>query len=109
MPQAPDFFARRRVPIVVLPSALVAFMPLARAVAVALAELGAPLFFVMAGLAAGAGRWAVAAVVAAWLVGLYVRKVDIESWALLIPGGLVGRTERAYGPAAARVGAAGLL
>ena len=109
MAQAPDFFARRRVPIVVLPSALVAFMPLARAVAVALAELGAPLFFVMAGLSAGAGRWAVAAVAAAWLVGLYVRKVDVESWALLIPGGLVGRTERAFGPAAARAGAACLL
>jgi len=97
------------VPIVVLPSALVAFVPLARAIAVALAELGAPLFFVMAGLTAGAARWAVPAVVAAWLVGLYVRKVDIESWALLIPGGLVGRTERAFGSAAARAGASVLL
>jgi hypothetical protein len=33
----------------------------------------------------------------ACLLGLFVRAIDIESWSLLIPGGLIGRTRQSFG------------
>jgi magnesium transporter len=109
MSQAHEPPIRRRIPVVVLPSALEAFVPLWRAAALALAEIGPPLFFVMGDLTARVDGWALPAVLVAWLIGVYVRQIDIESWALLVPGGLVGRADRAVGPAAARLAAAVLL
>ena len=45
-------------------------------------------------------------VLAATVLAALVRAIDIESWALLIPGGFVGRVRQAFGPRAARVAAA---
>src|SRR4029453_18147185 len=54
----------------------------------------------------GVTPWAVALAV---LIGAYIRAIDIESWALLIPGGPVGRAEAAFGPRAGRIAAAAVL
>ena len=45
-------------------------------------------------------------VLAAAVVGAFVRAIDIESWALLIPGGAVARVQQAFGPRAAKAAAA---
>ena len=43
---------------------------------------------------------------AAAVVGAFVRAIDIESWALLIPGGAVARVHQAFGARAAKAAAA---
>ena len=40
------------------------------------------------------------------IVGAFVRAIDIESWALLVPGGVVARVDQAFGPRAAKAAAA---
>ena len=52
--------------------------------------------------AGNAGPWIV---FAATLLGLAIRRLDLESWTLFIPGGLSGRVERAFGPRAATAAA----
>ena len=92
---------RRQIPIVVAASALLSFTSASRAAALALPELAFAAFFVGGVLkrtAGDAGPWIV---LAAALLGLAVRRLDLESWTLFIPGGLSGRVERAYGPRAA--------
>jgi hypothetical protein len=46
---------------------------------------------------------------AATVVAVFVRAIDIESWALLVPGGLLSRVRQGFGPRAARVAAAATL
>jgi magnesium transporter len=67
-----------------------------------LAQLGIGAFFV-AGVVAPFGPSAWSLALAATIVSIGLRAIDIESWALLIPGGLVGRARHALGPRAARV------
>jgi magnesium transporter len=66
-----------------------------------LAQLGIGAFFI-AGVVAPFGPSAWWLVLAATIVSLAVRAVDIESWALLIPGGLAARARHGFGPRAAR-------
>ena len=99
---------KREVPILLAASALVSFTSASRAAALALPELAFAAFFVGGVLretAGSAGPWFV---VAATLLGLAIRRLDLESWALFIPGGLSGRVERAFGARAA-TGASGVV
>src|SRR5438552_894132 len=92
---------RRDVPIVLAASALLSFTTASRAAALALPELAFAAFFaggVLKDTAGNAGPWIV---FVATVIGLAVRRLDLESWALFIPGGLTGRVERAFGPRAA--------
>ena len=45
-------------------------------------------------------------VLAATILAVFVRAIDVESWALLMPGGFVGRVTGAFGPRAAACAAA---
>ena len=80
-----------------------------RATARALAELGAPAFFI-AGVAwtplGSAMPWLVLAAV---VLGMMLRAADVEARALFVPGGLYGSVRETLGPLAARASAAGLL
>jgi magnesium transporter len=72
-----------------------------KAAAPPLAQLGIGAFFI-AGVAPTVGPSAWWVVLAATIVSIGLRAMDIESWALLMPGGLVGRARHAFGPRAAR-------
>jgi magnesium transporter len=75
----------------------------------AVAQLGVAAFFV-AGIARSAlGESAGWFVLAAAVLAALVRAVDVESWALLLPGGLVGRVTTAFGPRAAAAAKAATL
>ncbi|HEX9365265.1 MAG TPA: magnesium transporter [Vicinamibacterales bacterium] len=92
---------RRDVPIVLAASALLSFTSASRAAALALPELAFAAFFaggVLKDTAGNAGPWIV---FVATVIGLAVRRLDLESWTLFIPGGLTGRVDRAFGPRAA--------
>jgi magnesium transporter len=79
------------------------YQPVWKSSALAFAELGAAAFFVAGVVSIRLGAWAPWALAAAWLVGAYIRAIDIESWGLLIQGGLPGRVGLAFGPRARRV------
>ena len=81
-------------------------MSVSRAAALVIAQLGIAAFFI-AGVTRSAlgdsAGWFVLGV--AMLSGL-IRAIDIESWALLIPGGLISRVRHAFGPGVSRLAAA---
>ena len=109
MALAPLIDPRRRVRVVLSSTALLSFMSVRKAAALALAQLGVSAFFIAGicsdALGASAGWFVLAAVVLA----AFVRAIDVESWAVFIPGGLVGRVEHAFGRSAAGVAAATVL
>ena len=76
---------------------LLPFVSVWKAAAFALAELGCATFFVVGVVLATAGPAAPWFVLAACVLGIFARQVDIESWALFMPGGLAGRAEEAFG------------
>jgi magnesium transporter len=88
----------RRVPIVLATSALSSFTSASRAAALALPELGFAAFFIGGVLRATSGPIGPWLVVLAALLGLGVRRLDLEHWTLFISGGLTGRAERTFGP-----------
>jgi magnesium transporter len=100
--------SRRQISIV-LATRLVSFAPLSRAAALALADLGLAAFFVSGTAYAAIGSAAPWFVLAAVLLGIAGRSLDIESWALFIPRGLVGRVHEAFGARTASVASAALL
>ncbi|HWK10072.1 MAG TPA: hypothetical protein VNR64_08475, partial [Vicinamibacterales bacterium] len=91
----------RRIPVLFAASALRPYTSSSRAAALALPETLFAAFFVGGLLLDSAGPIGPWIVLAAALLGFVVRRIDIESWTLFIPGGLTGRVERAYGPRAA--------
>ncbi len=91
----------RRIPILFAASALRPYTSSSRAAALALPETLFAAFFVGGLLLDSAGAFGPWIVLAAALFGFVVRRIDIESWTLFIPGGLTGRVERAYGSRAA--------
>ena len=99
----------RQVRVVLSTTALLSFMSVRKATALALAELGVGAFFVAGAAQADLGAWGPWFVLGAALFGLLVRAADIESWALFIPGGAVGRAEQAFGPRVACMTAAAVL
>src|SRR6185436_18643126 len=67
---------------------------------------GAGLFFVAGVAAPVLGPSTFWAVLTTAVLGWFSRAIDIESWALLIPGGTSSRVHQAFGPRAGRVAAA---
>jgi len=91
---------RRRVPVVLSATALGSFVSAWKAAAVAVAEVGVGVFFVAGIVRVEVGAWAPWAVLPAALLAASLRAIDLEGWGLLMPGGLPGRAEAAYGPRA---------
>src|SRR5215470_1550364 len=100
---------RRQVRVVLSTTALLSFMSVSRATALALAELGIAAFFVVGVARSVIGDSAPWFVLVACALNVFVRAIDIESWAFFIPGGLIGRTERVFGPRVAKVATAAVL
>jgi magnesium transporter len=73
-----------------------------RAAAFPLAQFGAGAFFIAGVVTPTLGNAAGWFVLAATAVAALLRAIEIESWAFLIPGGLVGRVKYAFGGRAAR-------
>jgi magnesium transporter len=76
-------------------------MSVQKAAAPAIALLGISAFFVAGVTRSALGESAGWFVLAATMVSAFVRAIDIESWALLIPGGFASRVTSAFGPRAA--------
>jgi magnesium transporter len=79
----------------------VSFASASRAAALAIPDLGIGAFFIAGITIPVLGTGTTWLILAAVLIGLVCRAVDVESWALFIPGGIPGRVERAFGPRAA--------
>src|SRR5215510_643671 len=105
----PPLKPNRHVRVVLSRTTLLSFMSVSRATAVALAELGIATFFSVGVAWSFIGESAPWFILGACAVSALVRTIDIESWALFIPGGLIGRTERAFGPRIASFATAGVI
>jgi magnesium transporter len=90
-------------------TALLSFMSLSQATALVAAELGVAAFFVIGVARPVLGGPSALFVLAACVLSGFVRTIDIEHWALFVPGGVTGRAERAFGPRAANLAAAAVL
>src|SRR6266850_2424663 len=106
---APPLIPNRQVRVVLSTTALLSFMSVSRATALALAELGIAAFFVIGVARSGIGESAPWFVLVACALSAFVRAIDIESWAFFVPGGLIGRTERVFGPRVANIATAAVL
>jgi magnesium transporter len=103
----PAFSPSARIRVVLASGTLVSYVSVWRATARALVELGAAAFFI-AGIAwASVGPAAPWFVLAAVLLSVALRSIDIEARALFVPGGLYGsvRDTLGRGPAKAAVSA----
>jgi magnesium transporter len=101
--------ASHPVRVVLSTPAVMSFVSVWKAAALAIAQLGVGAFFVAGVTRSALGPTAAWWVLAACLLSAFVRAIDMESWALLIPGGTIGRVERAFGPRASRFAAAATL
>jgi magnesium transporter len=106
MPLTPRLRTPRPVRVVLSTPAVLSFVSVWKAGALAIAQLGAGLFFVAGVAAPVLGPSTLWAVLATATLGWFARAIDIESWALLIPGGTSSRVHEAFGPRAGRVAAA---
>src|SRR5262249_47288060 len=88
---------------------LLSFMSVSKAAALALAELGIAAFFVVGIARPFLGDASLLFVLAACILGVFVRAIEIESWSFFIPGGLIGRSERAFGTSGANIATAAVL
>jgi len=95
--------------VVLSTTALLSFMSVSNATAIALAELGVGVFFLVGVARSVIGESAPWFVLAACALSAMVRAIDIESWAYFIPGGLIGRTERVFGRRVANIATAAIL
>ena len=91
---------KRRDPIrvVLTAAALRPFLSVRKAAALSIAQLGVAAFFIAGTARAALSDSAPWFVLAAMILAAFVRAIDIESWALLVPGGLVSRAGRAFAP-----------
>jgi magnesium transporter len=101
--------SQKRVPVVLSTTSLLSFISVRKAAALCIAELGMAAFFVVGVARAGIGESAPWFVLGACVLGALTRAIDIESWAFFIPGGLAGRSEKAFGPRTARFARAASL
>ena len=88
---------RHPIRVVLSSTALLPFMSVRKAAALAIAQLGIGAFFIAGVTGTALGESAAWFVLAATLLAAFVRAVDVESWALLIPGGFVARVTQAFG------------
>src|SRR5512144_638565 len=100
MPLKPLNHMPRRVRVVLSTPPLLRFASTWTATGLTLGQLGIAGFFISGVAASTIGEAGVWCALAAWVLSAYVRAIDIESWALLISGGLVGRVQQAFGPRA---------
>ena len=91
---------------VILSATVLPFISVRKAAALAVAQLGIAAFFVAGPARSALGDSAAWFVLAAAATAALVRAIDIESWALFIPGGVVGRVKLAFGASAAKAAAA---
>jgi magnesium transporter len=98
----------QRVRVVLSATALLSFVSVWKAAALAIAELGVAAFFV-AGVSEPLGPLAPWLTVGMCAVAAFVRAIDIESWGLFVPGGLIGRARLAFGATGGRIAAATTL
>jgi magnesium transporter len=92
--------------VVLSSAALLPFMSVRKAAALTIAQLGVAAFFVAGIAPSSIGTSAGWFVLAAAMLATFARAIDIESWALLLPGGFVGRARQAFGARAAHAAAA---
>src|SRR5436190_8758297 len=109
MAAVPPFKSRRNIRVVLSTTTLLSFMSVSKAAALALAELGIAAFFVIGVARSFVGEAAAWLVLAACIVSLFVRAIEIESWSFFIPGGLIGRTNLAFGPRLGKIATATVL
>src|SRR5262249_5404448 len=107
--EAPPIRTKRQVRVVLSSTALLSFMSVSKATALALAELGIAAFFVIGVARSFIGELAPWFVLVACALSAFVRAIDIESWGFFIPGGLIGRTQRVFGPRTANIATAAVL
>src|SRR4051794_13113449 len=93
----PPYQPNRRVRVVLSSMGLMPFVSVWKAAALAIAELGCGAFFIVGVVHGSLGNFAPWFVLAACLLGVFVRAGDVESWSTFIGGGLVGRAEQAFG------------
>jgi magnesium transporter len=100
---------RSRIPVVLVSTTFLKFASAWRAAALAIPDVGIAVFFIAGVATAGSGGAAPWFVLAAVLLGLACRTLDVEGWGSFIPGGLVARAGLAFGPRAAAAAAAAQL
>jgi magnesium transporter len=100
---------RRPIRVVLSSTALLPFMSVRKAAALAIAQLGVAAFFISGVARSALGDSAAWFVLAATVIAAFARAIDIESWSLLIPGGFVGRVTSAFGARTAGVARAAAL
>src|SRR3954471_12231438 len=100
---------RHPIRVVLLSTALQPFMSVRKAAALTIAQLGVAAFFIPGIVPAALGHSAFWFVLAATALAGFARATDVESWALLIPGGFVGRAATVLGPRAVGIAKAAAL
>jgi magnesium transporter len=101
--------SRRPIRVVLSSTALLPFLSVRKAAALAIAQLGVGAFFIAGVTGAALGESAAWFVLAATLVAAFVRAIDVESWALLIPGGFITRVTGAFGMRASGLARAAVM
>jgi magnesium transporter len=99
----------RHVPVVLAAGVLQSLVSTWRAAPIAVAQLGIAGLFAIGVAYDTIGPVAAWYVLAATLIGAALRAVDVESYALFIPGGLAGRAREAFGASGARLAFAASL
>src|SRR5580765_4281168 len=101
--------AADRIRVVLATRTLLAFTPTWRAAAVAVSEIGCVAFFASGVAEAAIGPAAPWYVLAAVLIGVFVRAIDVEARALFLRGGLYGLVRHALGELPGTVAASAWL
>jgi magnesium transporter len=99
----------RPVKVVLSPTATVSLKSIWKAAALSLCELGIAACFIAGVARSAVGESAPWFVLGACVLAAFARAVDLEGWALLVPGGLIGRAEQAFSPGIARLTTAAAL
>jgi magnesium transporter len=100
---------RHPIRVVLSSAALQPFMSVRNSAALAIAQLGVAAFFISGIARTALGESAGWFVLGATVFAAVARAIDIESWALLMPGGFVSRATTAFGPRAAGIAKAAAL
>jgi len=100
---------RHPIRVVLSSPALLRFISVRNAAALVIAQLGIAAFFIPGIAPVALGKSAGWFVLAASGLAALVRAIDLESWALLMPGGIEARVRAAFGPRAAGVAAGAAL
>ena len=106
MPSFPPIRPGDRIRVVLSSTALLPFVSVGKASALAIAQLGVAAFFIAGTTVPVLGNSAGWFVLGAAVLASFVRAIDIENWALLMPGGLVTRAGSAFGSSGAHIATA---